>query len=82
MFLTILVHCVKKNLATLVLVSYQKTWRGNFAQRFFFLTRGVILLAQKHQTAPGLPDGILSDQKYQFWINFGGSGNGRCWYIL
>jgi hypothetical protein len=33
-------------------------------------------------SAPGLPDGVFSDQKYQRWANFGGSCNGRCWHIL
>jgi hypothetical protein len=27
-----------------------------------------------------LPDGIFSNEKK--WVNFGGSCNGRCWYIL
>jgi hypothetical protein len=26
-----------------------------------------------------LPDAILSSQKFYFWVNFGGSCNGRCW---
>jgi hypothetical protein len=30
----------------------------------------------------GLPDGILFKPKIQIWVNFGGSCNGRCWYIL
>jgi hypothetical protein len=30
----------------------------------------------------GLPDGLFSNQKSQFWVNFGVSCNGRCWYIL
>jgi hypothetical protein len=31
----------------------------------------------------GLPDGIFSNQKYYvICVNFGGSCNGRCWYIL
>jgi hypothetical protein len=25
--------------------------------------------------------GANSNQKSQFWVNFGGSCNGRCWYI-
>jgi hypothetical protein len=28
-----------------------------------------------------LPDGLFSNQKYQFWVNFGGSCDGRCWYM-
>jgi hypothetical protein len=31
--------------------------------------------------SPGLPDGIFSCQKCQIWVIFGGSSNGRCWYI-
>jgi hypothetical protein len=34
------------------------------------------------ESRPGLPDGIFSNQKIQIWVNFGGSRNGRCWYIL
>jgi hypothetical protein len=30
----------------------------------------------------GLPDGIFSKQKIPIWINFGGSCNVNCWYIL
>jgi hypothetical protein len=30
---------------------------------------------------PGLPDGIFSNKK-PIWVNFGGSGKGRCQYIL
>jgi hypothetical protein len=29
-----------------------------------------------------LPDGILSNRKIQIWVNFGGSWNRKCWYIL
>jgi hypothetical protein len=29
----------------------------------------------------GLPDGIFSNKKIHVWVNFGGSCNGRCWYI-
>jgi hypothetical protein len=29
----------------------------------------------------GLPDGTFSNQKIPIWVNFGGSGNGRCLYI-
>jgi hypothetical protein len=29
-----------------------------------------------------LPDGTFSDQKIAIWVNFGGSCNGRIWYIL
>jgi hypothetical protein len=31
---------------------------------------------------PGLPDGLFSNQKSQFLVNFGGSSNGKSWYIL
>jgi hypothetical protein len=31
--------------------------------------------------AAGLPDGIFSSKKSPFWVNFGGSCNGRCMYI-
>jgi hypothetical protein len=37
---------------------------------------------KKNFSAPGLPDGLFSKQKYQFWVNLGGSCNVRCWYIL
>jgi hypothetical protein len=30
----------------------------------------------------GLPDGLFSNQKSLFWVNFGGSCNGKSWYIL
>jgi hypothetical protein len=30
----------------------------------------------------GLPDGLFSNQKSQFWVNFGGSCYGKSWYIL
>jgi hypothetical protein len=30
----------------------------------------------------GLPDGLFSNQKYQFWVNFGGTWTGMCWCIL
>jgi hypothetical protein len=33
-------------------------------------------------TGAGLPDGLFSNQKSQFWINFGGPCNGKSWYIL
>jgi hypothetical protein len=29
-----------------------------------------------------LPDGIFSNQKIPIWVNFGGSCNGKCLYIL
>jgi hypothetical protein len=29
-----------------------------------------------------LPDGIVSNKKFPIWVNFGGSCNWRCWYIL
>jgi hypothetical protein len=33
--------------------------------------------------APGLPDGrYIFRPKIAIWVNFGGSCNGRCWYIL
>jgi hypothetical protein len=32
--------------------------------------------------APGLPDGTFSSQKIQIWVNFGGPGNFKSWYIL
>jgi hypothetical protein len=28
-----------------------------------------------------MPDGIFSNQKSHFWVNFGGYCNGRCWYL-
>jgi hypothetical protein len=31
--------------------------------------------------SPGLPDGLFSCQKIPIWVNFGGSLNGKCWYI-
>jgi hypothetical protein len=31
---------------------------------------------------PGLPDGIFFKPKIPIWVNFGGSCNGRCWYII
>jgi hypothetical protein len=30
----------------------------------------------------GLPDGLFSNRKSQLWVNFGGSFNGKSWYIL
>jgi hypothetical protein len=33
-------------------------------------------------SGPGLPDGSFSDQKIPIWVNFGGSCNGRYWYIF
>jgi hypothetical protein len=30
----------------------------------------------------GLPDGLFSNKKSKFGEIFGGSCNGRCWYIL
>jgi hypothetical protein len=30
----------------------------------------------------GLPDGLFSNQKSQLFVNFGGSCNGKYWYIL
>jgi hypothetical protein len=37
---------------------------------------------QNHMDGPGLPDGLFSNQKSQIWVNFGGSLNGKCWYIF
>jgi hypothetical protein len=31
---------------------------------------------------PVLPDGFIFRPKIAIWVNFGGSCNGRCWYIL
>jgi hypothetical protein len=28
-----------------------------------------------------LPDGLFPDQKIQIWVYFGGTWNGKCWYI-
>jgi hypothetical protein len=30
---------------------------------------------------PGLPDVVISNQKSPYWVNLGGSCNGRCWYV-
>jgi hypothetical protein len=39
------------------------------------------LFEEKMET--GLPDGIyIFKPKMPIWVNFGGSCNGRCWYIL
>jgi hypothetical protein len=32
--------------------------------------------------SPGLPDGIFSNLKIPFWVQFGGTCNGRYWYML
>jgi hypothetical protein len=32
--------------------------------------------------SPGLPDGVISNQKIPILVNFGGSCNGSCWSIL
>jgi hypothetical protein len=31
---------------------------------------------------PGMPDGLFSNQKSQIGVNFVGSCNGKCWYII
>jgi hypothetical protein len=40
------------------------------------------MIASSDGRKAGLPDGLFSNQKSKFWVNFGGSCNGRCWYIL
>jgi hypothetical protein len=35
-----------------------------------------------HFPYSGLPDGVFSNPKIRIWVIFGGSCNGRCWYIL
>jgi hypothetical protein len=38
---------------------------------------------KNNYSVPGLPDGIpILKPKIPIWANFGGSCNGRCWYIL
>jgi hypothetical protein len=43
---------------------------------------GPIIRRFEDDSAIGLPDGIFTNQKYQFWVKFGGPYNGRCWYVL
>jgi hypothetical protein len=44
--------------------------------------REIIIGKGVEELLTGLPDGIVSSQKIPIWVNFGGSCNGRCWYIL
>jgi hypothetical protein len=37
---------------------------------------------KKDGSGTGLPDGLFSNQKSKYWVNFGGSCNGRRWHIL
>jgi hypothetical protein len=45
--------------------------------------RGLVVFRIWSVSGPGLPDGIHTFKaNIQVWVNFGGSCNGRCWYIL
>jgi hypothetical protein len=58
-------------------------WSSGPSQSFEYLPTWQQLSKEfKEDSAAGLPDGIFSNQKIPIWVNFGGSCNGRCWYIL
>jgi hypothetical protein len=44
--------------------------------------RAAGLESNRGRFGTGLPDGLFSNPKNQIWVNFGGSCNGRRWYIL
>jgi hypothetical protein len=53
------------------------------------LEGGIILISLAYEAMAlskikkaGLPDGIFSNQNIRIWEIFGGSCNGRCWYIF
>jgi hypothetical protein len=73
-----------------------RLWIENVSIRLVYICKlgKYIILTSTHQcsdsrqtpaariSAPGLPDGLFSNQKSQIWSNFGGPLNGKCWYIL
>jgi hypothetical protein len=73
----------KKNLATL----FKNPCSKNFEPSFFNLSRRKtsfdVRIGNPDFSETGLPDGsYIFEPKYTIWVNFGGSWNGRCWYIL
>jgi hypothetical protein len=76
-------HCLHAPFYWTVFSSYYipRSLPGAFCVSFICSLR-VLLGPRNAAVSAGLPDGIFSNQKNPLWVNFGGSCNGRCWYIL
>jgi hypothetical protein len=60
---------------------FQKKFPTESRKVTIVITRGK-RFSRRIPPKPGLPDGICSNQKSRFGLNFGGSCDGRCCYIL
>jgi hypothetical protein len=75
----VLVCCTKKNLATLV-ESGRGTFNKNHSDATY--TRVVVLWTGWKMQGTRVARSFVFKSKIQISVNFGGSFNGRCWYIL